>query len=107
MNQNSELYSAAVKTCAAAPCARHIAQVASVRRSEEERKRGDGLASRHNCRRSIEVVRNGVRARSAEATASIFSTFQIQRGNLGSVLRRIIAWQSHNLPERGDKGTGE
>ena len=101
MNQNSELYSAAVKTCAAAPCARHIAQVASVRRSEEERKRGDGLASRHNCRRSIEVVRNGVRAQ------RFFSTFQIQRGNLGSVLRRIIAWQSHNLPERGDKGTGE
>ena len=104
MNQNSELYSAAVKTCAAAPCARHIAQVASVRRSEEENR--DGLASRHNCRRSIEVVRNGVRAQRSSDGVDFFH-FSNPTGKPRTVLRRIIAWQSHNLPERGDKGTGE
>ena len=69
------------------------------------KRRGDGLASRHNCRRSIEVVRNGVRAQRSDGVD--FFHFSNPTGKPRTVLRRIIAWQSHNLPERGYKGTGE
>ena len=39
---------------------------------KRRKRRGDGLASRHNCRRSIEVVRNGVRAQRSSDGVDFF-----------------------------------